>query len=230
MQSSARATATVQRMKYRAILFDFDGTLTPSLPLWLEAFHIALRHFGLVLSDEDVVRRCFFRDWAVAASDLEIGSGEELRVQVDIGLREAFTEAALFPLALPLIEQCRRLGLQTALVTSSPRSLMSDVLPRLGLRGQFDFVICGDEVGNYKPHPEPVLTTLSALGRSPREAIMIGDSTADMLAGKAAGTATALFLPAEHSPFHSAAALRATEPDHIFGDHAELPALLGLSL
>lgn len=217
-------------MKYRAILFDFDGTLTPSLPLWLKAFHIALRHFGLTLPDEDVVRRCFFRDWTVAAADLQIGSGEELRVQVDIGLREAFMEATLFPFALPLIEQCREQGRQTALVTSSPRALVSSVLPRLGLHEQFDFVICGDDVKNYKPHPEPLLTTLDALGRSPREAIMIGDSTVDMLAGKAAGTATALFLPSEHSPFHSADALRATGPDHVFADHAELPGLLGLSL
>lgn len=216
-------------MKYRAILFDFDGTLTPSLPLWLEAYKIALRHFGVDLSDEEVVRRCFFRDWHVVASDLNLGSGEDLRVQVDIGLREAFMEATLFPLALPLIEQCRQQGRQTALVTSSPRALVRSVLPRLGLDTQFDFVICGDDVKNYKPHPEPVLTTLDALGRAPREAIMIGDSSVDMLAGKAAGTATALFLPSEHSPFHSAAALRATEPDHVFADHAELPELLGLA-
>jgi pyrophosphatase PpaX len=216
-------------MKYRAILFDFDGTLTPSLPLWVRAFHIALRHFGIELSDADVVRRCLFRDWHVTASDLQLGTGEELRAQVDIGLREAFMEAALFPLALPLIEQCRVQGLQTALVTSSPRTLMTAVLPRLGLHEQFDFVICGDDVKNYKPHPEAVLTTLAALGRSPREAIMIGDSRVDVLAGKAAGTATALFLPSEPSPFHSIEVLRATGPDHIFADHSELPALLGLA-
>jgi pyrophosphatase PpaX len=215
-------------MKYRAILFDFDGTLTPSLPLWIRAYHIALRYFGLELSDAEVARRCLFRDWDVVASDLQVGSGEQLRLQMDIGLREAFMEAALFPLALSLIEQCRVQGRQTALVTSSPRTLMSAVLPRLGLHEQFDFIICGDDVKNYKPHPEPVLTTLSALGRLPHEAIMIGDSRVDVLAGKAAGTATALFLPDDPNPLHSIEALRATGPDHIFSDHSELPALLGL--
>lgn len=215
-------------MKYRAVLFDFDGTLTPSLPLWVKAYHIALRHFGLEITDQDVIQRCLFRDWSVAATNMGIGSGEALRVQVDLGLREAFLEATLFPLALPLIEHCRSHGLQTALVTSSPRNIVSGVLPRLGLTERFDFVICGDDVRNYKPHPEPVLMTLTALKRTPAEAIMVGDSKVDMLAGKAAGTATALFLPAEESPYFSVAAVRATQPDHVFADHGELPALLGL--
>jgi phosphoglycolate phosphatase-like HAD superfamily hydrolase len=57
---------------------------------------------------------------------------------------------------------------------------------------------------------------------------MIGDSSADMRAGKAAGTATALFMPETHARFHSFEMLRATQPDHIFTDHCELPAILGL--
>ena len=39
----------------RAVLFDFDGTLTPSLPLWLEAYHIALRSFSVTLPDAEVL-------------------------------------------------------------------------------------------------------------------------------------------------------------------------------
>jgi phosphoglycolate phosphatase len=118
--------------------------------------------------------------------------------------------------------------LQTALVTSSPRTIVVDVIVRLQLAELFDFVICGDDVKNYKPHPEPVLTTLAALKRLPVEAIMVGDSHVDILAGKAAGTHTALFLPDDPNSFHSADRLRATEPDHIFADHGELPGLLGL--
>jgi phosphoglycolate phosphatase-like HAD superfamily hydrolase len=215
-------------LKYRAVLFDFDGTLTPSLPLWVRAYRIALRHFGIDMDDPEVIRRCLFKDWHAVAADLALPSGEAVRDQVDVGLREAFLDAALFPLVLPLIDHCRCHGLQTALVTSSPRSLLAAVLPKLGLISQFDFVVCGDDVKNYKPHPEPVLTTLQALQRLPHEAIMVGDATVDMLAGKAAGTATALFLPPGPSPFHSPAKLRATAPDHVFEHHRELPALLGL--
>jgi HAD superfamily hydrolase (TIGR01509 family) len=212
----------------RAVLFDFDGTLTPSLPLWLQAYHIALGRFGLKLSDAEVLRRCFFRDWVDVATDLGVCGEPELKAAVDVGLQQAFAAAALFPGVRATIERCRDHGIKTALVTSSPRSLIGNVAVRLEVHHLFDFVICGDEVTNYKPHPEPLLRTLLALDCVPSAAIMIGDSTADVLAGKAAGTRTALYMPDDHHRFHDGGRLRATNPDFIFTDHDELPALLGL--
>jgi pyrophosphatase PpaX len=213
----------------RAVLFDFDGTLTPSLPLWLKAYHLALATFDLELSEPEVLRRCFFRDWSDVAADLGVCNEAQLKAAVDEGLQHAFAEAALFPKVRELIEQCRNSGMQTALVTSSPRSLIGNVAVRLDVHHLFDFVVCGDEVANYKPHPEPVLKTLAVLGCAPDSAVMIGDSTADILAGKAAGTRTALYMPDDHHRFHDSDRLRATNPDFIFKDHDELPAFLGLA-
>lgn len=215
-------------MKYRAALFDFDGTLTPSLPLWVKAFRMALNTFGHEFSDQELIRRFFYRDWNEVAADLGIQSAEELQREIHRGLRVAFTEAELFPEVIAILDACRRTGLQTALVTSAPRFILDDVMPRLELLGRFDHIVCADDVANFKPHPEPVLMSLSALVRAPHEAIMIGDSTADILAGKAAGTATALFMPDPHTSFHHVESLRATEPDHIFAAHVELPEILGL--
>jgi pyrophosphatase PpaX len=212
----------------RAVLFDFDGTLTPSLPLWLEAYHIALRTFSVTLTDADVLRRCFFRDWADVAADLGVCTAMELQGEVDRGLEQSFAGAQLFPLARDVIERCRDHGLRTALVTSSPRRLIDTVAMNLDVRHLFDFVICGGEVTNYKPHPEPVFRTLQALQCAPDAAIMIGDSAADILAGKAAGTRTGLFMPDDHGRFHDGERLRATNPDFIFREHGELSALLGL--
>ena len=216
-------------MKYRAALFDFDGTLTPSLPLWVKAFRIALTTFGHEFSDEEIVQRFFYRDWVETAAELKIESYEALQREVHFGLQHAFQEAELYPQVLAILEACRRNGLQTALVTSAPRVVLDAVMPRLGLAESFDHVVCADDVRNFKPHPEPVLMSLSALIRAPHEAIMIGDSTADILAGKAAGTATALFMTDAHASFHHADSLRATEPDHIFVDHGELRDILELA-
>jgi pyrophosphatase PpaX len=212
-----------------AVLFDFDGTLAPSLPLWVEAFHIGLARFDVTLTDDEVRRRCFFRDWADVAADLGVCGEHELKAAVDAGLQQAFERAVLFPLVRDLIERCRAHGLKTALVTSAPRGLIDTVAIRLDVHHLFDFVICGDEVTNYKPHPEPVLKTLTALECAPANAIMIGDSNVDVLAGKAAGTRTALFMPDDHHHFHDSERLRASNPDFIFRDHDELPKLLGLA-
>jgi pyrophosphatase PpaX len=216
-------------MKFRAVLFDFDGTLTPSLPLWARSFQRALAHFGLEITEDEAIRRCFFRDWAEIAAELGLANVRELIVRVKLELDTAFLAATLFGGARELVEHCREQGLQTALVTSAPRSLIASTLPRLALADQFDFTICGDEVANYKPHPESLHAALAALGRVPAEAIMVGDSAVDIRAGKAAGTATALFLPEQNSVFHSFAELRALGADHIFADHAELPPFLGIS-
>lgn len=213
-------------MRFHAALFDFDGTLTPSLPLWVSAYQMALRSFGIEASDEEVLGTCFFRDYADVADHYGRFDATQLAVHVDAGLRASFLQAELFPLARPVIEHCREQGLRTALVTSSPRNLVIGVLERLGILTLFDFVTCGGDIANYKPHPEPVVRALAALKCEPANAMMIGDSHVDVLAGKAAGTRTALYLPDDHHRFHDTARLRATGPDHIFGDHSELPALL----
>jgi pyrophosphatase PpaX len=214
-------------MKYRALLFDFDGTLTPSLPLWVQAFRLALKSFSLEFTDGELVRRFFYRDWIEVARELQLDPAA-LQDQINAGLREAFKAAELFPEVIAILERCRESGLQIALVTSAPRFVLDDVMPRLGLSALFEHVVCADDVKNFKPHPEPVLLSLAALDRAPGEAIMIGDSSADILAGKAAGTATALFMPSAHFSFHRPESLRAAEPDHIFASHRELPEILGL--
>jgi pyrophosphatase PpaX len=215
--------------KYRAVLFDFDGTLTPSLPLWVKAFHIAVANTGAAFTDEEVIQRFFYRNWAEVAAELRFASLEKFRNEIHRGLRIAFHDAQLFPEVLSILECCKRQGLQTALVTSAPRVVIDDVMPRLELHELFDHIVCADDVKNFKPHPEPVLMTLAALKRAPSEAIMIGDSTVDILAGKAAGTTTALFMTEDHNSFHKADALRATEPDHIFTHHRELHGIIGLA-
>ena len=214
--------------KLRAVLFDFDGTLMPSLPLWLVAYQRTLRHFRIDIPDDEVLRRCFFRDWEVVAAEFGVFTAAQLQEQLAIGLKQAFAEASLFPVAENVLKHCRQHGLRVALVTSSPRALVVDVIGRLLIHDLFDFVVCGDDVQHYKPHPEPLLAALSSFDLAPHEAIMIGDSHVDILAGKAAGTRTALFLHEDHGRFHSTEKLRATAPDHIFTSHDELPALLGL--
>jgi len=215
-------------MKYRAALFDFDGTLTPSLPLWVRAYQSALLRFGVAVDDDEVRRRCLFKDFSVVAGHYGAFSARELEEGLDSALPAAFAEAELFPLARSIVEHCRDHGVQTALVTSSPRNIVMSVVERFELGELFEFVICGDDVENYKPHPEPLFATLAALNRAPAEALMIGDSWVDVLAGKAAGTGTALYMPKEPDPFHDAERLRATGPDYIFEEHDQVPEMLGL--
>lgn len=100
----------------------------------------------------------------------------------------------LFELGLPwrpggpeALRGARSLGIPTALVTSTIRSLTEKALETLG-RDSFDVTVCGDEVGgNNKPHPEPYLKAARLLGVDPAECVAIEDSPTGVASAEAAG-------------------------------------------
>lgn len=67
-------------------------------------------------------------------------------------------------------------------------------LAHVGLADAFDVVVTADDTTRHKPDPLPVEHALYALGLTPDRALFVGDSTHDMNAGRAAGTATGAAL------------------------------------
>jgi len=57
------------------------------------------------------------------------------------------------------------------------------------MEGLFDTILCAGEVNPPKPHPETIFAICRQLGIDPKEAVMVGDSVADMMTGKRAGVA-----------------------------------------
>lgn len=214
---------------YQTILFDFDGTLTPSLELWLQAFQYALRQYERELPEETIIRRFFYRDYHDVVQEFDLPSGPELERHVHDGLSLAFASPRLFPGVLDVLDFCRADGTTLGLVTSSPRKQVLSVLGRLGVETYFEAIVTGDDITHYKPHPEPVQKALGLLGKSPTETLFVGDYLADVLAGQAAGTKTALFLPGQHERFYDFAALRALGPDFVFSAYGELREHLRLN-
>ncbi len=210
---------------YQAVLFDFDGTLTPSLDYWLAAYRAALAEHGVVLPEEVLIEKCFYRSFDQVEAEFNLPVADPARrfgPLVEHHLAEAFLEAVLFPQAEEVLQVCKRAGLATGLVTSSFRRQVDVSLAQLKLADYFDVVVTGNDVTHYKPHPEPLQMALTALGQNPAETLMVGDTTVDILAGKAAGTRTALFLPPAHTRFYDFERLRATGPDFVFSHHSEL--------
>ena len=215
---------------YETILFDFDGTLTPSLDIWLQSFHYALKKYGQQHSDEHVIKYCFYRSFADVASDFGIPDGEELRGHVYTGLETGFTQAVAVSGAREFIEACLRANITTGLVTSSHRTLVDAALEHLDFTELFPVVITSDDVAHYKPHPEPVLRALNSLNKLPDKCLFVGDSSADILSGQAAGVHTALFLPESHRLYYDFDLLISLNPTFTFNSFDQLGERLNLSL
>jgi phosphoglycolate phosphatase len=81
----------------------------------------------------------------------------------------------------------RRRGLKLACLTNKPTAFAKPLLERKGLAHFFELVFGGDAFERKKPDPLPLLKTCEALGTQPQHTLMIGDSSNDARAARAAG-------------------------------------------
>lgn len=81
-------------------------------------------------------------------------------------------------------------GMKLACVTNKPYRFAIALLEHHALARYFSVILGGDSVKRKKPDPQPMLAACDALGVAPSEAVAIGDSENDALAGRAAGMAT----------------------------------------
>ena len=96
-----------------------------------------------------------------------------------------------------VVDEIRRLkdsGKRLGVVTSKLRDGAMRGLRVSGLDEAFDVVIGCDDVTHSKPHPEPVLKAVAALGVKKESTVFVGDSRHDMESGRAAGVKTAAVL------------------------------------
>ena len=92
-----------------------------------------------------------------------------------------------YPGARKGVEQLRALGLPLACVTNKSERFTLDLLERNGFAASFDLAVCGDTVARNKPDPLPLLYACERFALAPAAVLMIGDSSNDSQAARAAG-------------------------------------------
>lgn len=95
-------------------------------------------------------------------------------------------------------------------------------LDRTRIRSYFQLIVTADHVSQHKPHPEGLLSIMKDLGAKPQDTVMVGDTAADIMAGKAAGTQAFGVL---HG-FGEACELEEAGADYLIKDLAQIPLLL----
>jgi HAD superfamily hydrolase (TIGR01509 family) len=214
----------------QAVLWDFDGTLADTEPLWIAAeFEVIEGELGKSWSMEhaeklvgsDLIDSASYILSTIGRSDLApIWMVEQLLGRVVAQLRTA-DDLPWRPGALELLAALRDSGMPCALVSASYRVLLDAVLERLPA-GSFAVSVGGDEVTLGKPHPEPYEKACALLGVDARDCLVLEDSATGARSGNAAG---AVVVGIPHVVAIPAAPRRVTVPTLVGLDPDGLTAL-----
>jgi phosphoglycolate phosphatase len=101
--------------------------------------------------------------------------------------RVEIPQSTSFPGVVETLEACRAAGRTLTVATTKFQAVADLVVDAAGLRPYFALVLGGDRVPQHKPHPAMVLHTLERFGATPSEALVVGDSSYDMLMAAGAG-------------------------------------------
>jgi phosphoglycolate phosphatase len=185
------------------ILFDLDGTLIDSTEAILESFAAAYCRFGEPVPPREAIVARIGEPLTKMFSELGTG-GENVEDYVAAYKAHYRVISRQKTRLLPGAEEAVKLAATFArlgVVTTKTGKYSIELLEHLGLMSFFDVLVGSEDVSRHKPHPEPILKALSAMGAGPRDAWMVGDTPMDVEAAVAAGVApyavTCGYAPAE---------------------------------
>ncbi len=195
---------------FKAVLFDWDGTLVDSAESTYRTYVRLFAGYGIPF-DREIYARTYSPAWHNTFRQL--GLAEERWDEADAKWLEYFAEetTGLIADATDALERLSRSGLVCGIVTSGTRSRIERELVDLGVHHHFAHVVCGNDGHRKKPHPEALSVCLDRLGVAPDEAAYVGDTAEDVMMARAAS----VFSVGVCGPYPNHDSLRAAAPDLI---------------
>lgn len=182
------------RARLDAAIIDLDGTLVDTLGDFVAALNAMLGELGLPAVNGQAVARMVGKgaEHLIASVLQHVGAPEAAYTQAfalyqyhyeGINGQHATVYAGV-PEGLQALREC---GLRLACLTNKSTAFARSLLATKGLDDFFEVVFGGDAFERKKPDPLPLLRTCEALGTEPARTLMVGDSSNDARAARAAG-------------------------------------------
>jgi pseudouridine-5'-monophosphatase len=175
------------------VIFDLDGTLVDTEPLYTRAAESIVARFGKVF--DFGIKRQIMGGGPLAGARFVVEhlglplSPEQYLAEREVILGEACKTARAMPGAIPLIEALHQRGIPLAIGTSSERELCLLKLAAQPFGARFRAIACSDDPGvaNAKPAPDIFLAAARGLGATPEHCLVFEDSSKGVAAARAAG-------------------------------------------
>lgn len=207
-------------LRYRAVLFDLDGTLVDSYAALAEAVNFARREHGL-----HELSAARIRDFVGDGLDTMLRRAFDVD-KVPLSVKDAFESrydeicceaSTILADVETTLGKLHGLGVAMAVCTNKPTSFSKKILTFLQLAPYFRAIVGPDLAGARKPEAQHVLHTLEATSCAPSEALFVGDMPIDVHAARNSGMDVAVVSTGSST----AEALQAAKADHYlerFGD------------
>jgi len=202
-----------------AVVFDLDGVLIDSEPVWEQVRRSYVAECGgrWPVDAQDRLMGMSTPEWARYLSE-EAGVGRQpAAVAAAVVERMAHRYAEDLPLIPGALEALCRLGDRwpLGLASSSPRSLIDSMLAAAGLTHRFAVTVSTEEVPRGKPAPDVYLAAVQSLGLPPERCVAVEDSTNGLLAAAAAELVVVALPRPEYRPSAEALGLALIVATHL---------------
>lgn len=179
-------------MQLNTVIFDIDGLLVDSEPLWNEAATEVFKLYGVAITEEQYktttgLRTREFVQWWF--SYYNIGNEELTRAEkkiVELVLNKIEHKGKIMPGVQYIFDFFYKKQFKIGLATSSPPALIELVIGMTGIRNYLHATASAEDLLFGKPHPQVYLNCAALLNSAPIECICFEDSYNGMIAAKAA--------------------------------------------
>ncbi|ENM2865146.1 hexitol phosphatase HxpB [Citrobacter koseri] len=211
-----------------AAIFDMDGLLIDSEPLWDQAELEVMASLGV-----DITRRHELPDTLGLRIDMVVDlwyaqqpwNGPDRQAVTDRIISRAISlveeTRPLLPGVREAVALCKSQGLMVGLASASPLHMLEKVLTMFDLRESFDALASAEKLPYSKPHPQVYLDCAAKLGVDPLTCVALEDSVNGMVASKAARMRS-IVVPAEegqHDPRFALANVKLTSLAELTAAH-----------
>lgn len=181
-------------MKYKAVLFDLDGTLLDTALDIMNACNHTLVKYGYKAVDEKILRT---KVTAGMREMLKLGVPKELHESsgIETYMRDEFASfykahicdcTRAFDGIEKLIDELSENHIKTAVITNKYYDMATKVLDKFSFSQSFSLILGCDSLTHSKPHPEPLLKAMQILNTAPSDTLYVGDHLNDIKAANAA--------------------------------------------
>jgi lysyl-tRNA synthetase, class II len=205
--------------KYKAVLFDLDGTLLDTNGFILQSLNYVLnKYFNVTISESEykpyhgIGFKSLFAAKEIDKDEFEKYRGEYVEHQL-----ANMHNVAMFDHVTTLLEHLQEKGLLLGIYTNASKIKATQLIKQIGLDKYMHTILTRDDVAHKKPHPQGIMDFMQEHNLKPSEVLYIGDTLVDIFASRAAGVdVIAINHPGHERDIHQ------YKPDYVIDSFLEL--------